>query len=410
MVSPKKSRHKRPSIAHMSGDIPSATKRSHETSSPHLNIAQSIRKKMQTALLPGGTVRARSLRAEASFSIRMGDAYDYSILGDDLDPDDLHEEMVRYGSEIAEALQSAPQSSETLVDDFLLDTLSKMIFGSNYIEQAGSGLDITLKLCRQVFRGDDLPDTIEERDPDYARLKAELLSQGIAPSVQVVLRTRREIIQHAKAASYIMTHVYLYEKDLTEDLILETHRRLTHGIDTDQGYSWTQYSGVYRQVPVVAGFTSFPDEAEVPSLMRRMIHNLNEDLRAAVKAGSIDPVALAAKYCHTFVNIHPFVDGNGRTCRLILNALLLKYGSFVACIGQEDETREKYLEIAANASMNELSSRGEFDNEERGAPKHYKDLASFILKHTTDGLKKLVQILRGTQERSTMHDESGLED
>ncbi|KAJ9165241.1 Fic-domain-containing protein [Coniochaeta hoffmannii] len=340
----------------------------------------------------------------------MGDAYDYSILGDDLDPDDLHEEMVRYGSEIAEALQSAPQSSETLVDDFLLDTLSKMIFGSNYIEQAGSGPDITLKLCRQVFRGDDLPDTIEERDPDYARLKAELLSQGIAPSVQVVLRTRREIIQHAKAASYIMTHVYLYEKDLTEDLILETHRRLTHGIDTDQGYSWTQYSGVYRQVPVVAGFISFPDEAEVPSLMRRMIHNLNEDLRAAVKAGSIDPVALAAKYCHTFVNIHPFVDGNGRTCRLILNALLLKYGSFVACIGQEDETRKKYLEIAANASMNELSSRGEFDNEERGAPKHYKDLASFILKHTTDGLKKLVQILRGTQERSTMHDESGLED
>lgn len=382
MASPKKSPHK---------PIPSSP-------TPRLNLAQSIRKKMQTALLPGGAVRARSLRAEASFTIHMGDAYDYNILGDELDPDGLHEEMVRYGSQVAEILRSRPPSSETLADEYLLDMLSKMVFGSNYIEHAGSGFDITLDLCRTIFKGDQVPDVIDEKDPEYARLKAELLRQGCAPSVQVVLRTRREIVQHAQAASYIMTQVYLDEKDLTEELILETHRRLTYGIDTDQGYSWTQYSGVYRQAPVACGFTSFPDAAEVPLRMRRMIGDLNGDLRAAVEAGRIDPVALASKYCHIFVNIHPFLDGNGRTCRLILNALLLKYGSFLSCIGQDDETREKYLEIAANASMSEQSSQDDFDVGETGAPKHYKQLASFTLKHATDGLRKLIHVLKGNQE------------
>ena len=64
-----------------------------------------------------------------------------------------------------------------------------------------------------------------------------------------------------------------------------------------------------------------------------------------------DPVVLAAKYCHMFVNIiHPFVESNGRTCRLILNAHLLKYGGLFACFEQDDGDRDKYLEIAAAAS------------------------------------------------------------
>jgi len=36
----------------------------------------------------------------------------------------------------------------------------------------------------------------------------------------------------------------------------------------------------------------------------------------------MDPYVLASKYCHKFVNIHPFLDGDGRMCRLIMNGLL----------------------------------------------------------------------------------------
>jgi len=62
----------------------------------------------------------------------------------------------------------------------------------------------------------------------------------------------------------------------------------------------------------------------------------------ALNAG-FDPVALAAKYCHMFVNIiHPFVNGNGRMCRLILNALLLKsMGGSLPAFGQDNGDRDK---------------------------------------------------------------------
>ncbi|OIW27633.1 Fic-domain-containing protein [Coniochaeta ligniaria NRRL 30616] len=372
----------------MASTIPSTTS---STGSPQINLAQALRRKMQTTVLPGGTVHP-----EASFTIRMADAYDYSILGDDLDPDDLHEQMIKSNTEIASILTSIPSSEqEAAADDYLLDMLSKMVFGSNYIEQAGCGLEITLKLCRQVFKGEPVPATIDETDSQFAELQSDLLRQGVSPDVQDVLRARREIVQHAKAAVFMIKEVYLSGKDLTEEIILETHRQLTIGIDTEQGYSWTQYSGVYRLLPVCAGLTSFPDADEVPGLMRRMIRNLNKDLETAVRTGTIDPVDLASKYCHQFVNIHPFLDGNGRTCRLILNALLLKYGSFLSCIGQDDETRETYLEIAANSSMNELSSQGDFDDDDVAAPKYYKQLASFILKHATEGMRGFVHALKG---------------
>jgi Fic family protein len=51
--------------------------------------------------------------------------------------------------------------------------------------------------------------------------------------------------------------------------------------------------------------------------MKAMISDLNSDLKEATKSGKIDAVAFSAKYCHNFVNIHPFLDDNGRTCRLI---------------------------------------------------------------------------------------------
>ena len=92
-----------------------------------------------------------------------------------------------------------------------------------------------------------------------------------------------------------------------------------------------------------------------------------------------------------FVNIHPFIDGNGHTCRLILNSMLLKYGSFLVSIGEQGDDRLTYLNIAANAGaledMYEDTDAGE-------KPKLHKELASFVLTHVKSGIADLIKALK----------------
>lgn len=57
----------------------------------------------------------------------------------------------------------------------------------------------------------------------------------------------------------------------------------------------------------------------------------------------IDPIFLAAKYCQEFVMIHPFLDGNRRTCRPILNVVLMKFMGVVIGIGGNEDERPRHL-------------------------------------------------------------------
>lgn len=54
-----------------------------------------------------------------------------------------------------------------------------------------------------------------------------------------------------------------------------------------------------------------------------------------VEAAS-EPLALAYVAHTWFVTIHPFIDGNGRTARLLLNLMLMRYGYHIAIIRSED--------------------------------------------------------------------------
>lgn len=111
-----------------------------------------------------------------------------------------------------------------------------------------------------------------------------------------------------------------------------------------------------------------------------MIAEYNRDINAAYLAGHLDPYMLAAKYCHKFVNIHPFLDGNGRTCRLILNAILLKYAGVVVPLGETESDRETYLSVACCAS--ELQQRWDCEDMEENEyqPAPWSELAYLILR------------------------------
>ncbi|UPL03324.1 hypothetical protein LCI18_014258 [Fusarium solani-melongenae] len=318
-------------------------------------------------------------------TIVQDEAYEYNSLGE-MDPDDLH-------SEFRECLHDAmtwTTSKHDILDEYLIDLLSRMIFGSNMIEDAEGGLEITLKLCGAILRGQHVPD--EDRHTDHEVLEDHLRRKGLPHAEEDVIQAYREITQHAEVAYYIIKEICLEGKELSEAIILETHRLLTYKIDTDE-IPWNEYAGVYRKWPVCTGFHQYMAHSMVPTAMKKMISSLEDDVKAAIDAGGIDPVALAAKYCHIFVNMHPFLDGNGRTCRLILNAILLKYGGIVVCIGEQDDDRQEYLRIASNASFAEGNQEDMEDVPEELRPKYYKELASFVLLHARNSMVKIRELL-----------------
>ena len=54
------------------------------------------------------------------------------------------------------------------------------------------------------------------------------------------------------------------------------------------------------------------------------------------------PVLMAAEMHERIVSVHPFVDGNGRTSRLIMNLILLMNGYTLAIIDGEASSRQQY--------------------------------------------------------------------
>ncbi|KAJ5210066.1 hypothetical protein N7491_009878 [Penicillium cf. griseofulvum] len=343
--------------------------------SPYINIAKSLLKCMQSTFRIGnGTVCPRSIRGvQAQFTISMDEAFDYKIGSNEFDPEITFPEIISLSDELSAILQKklTPVQGTEFENHILIS-------------------QVTFKLCLAIFRGEEVPEDVGETEEEFAELKKNLLRADLPANVSAVLRSRREIIQHAKAASYIITQLCLRDKDLTEEIILQTHKILMHKVNAE-GTPWEEYSGVYRSDEVRTGFHQFPHPSLVPYKMKAMIHELQSNFKEAITKGEIDPISLASKYAHIFVNIHPFLDGNGRMCRLILNSMLLKLGSFLVSIGEKEQDRVLYMEVASNGGALE-DLYGELDEDEK--PVLHKELGSFVLVQVKKSMRKLVSTLR----------------
>ncbi|KAF5720380.1 hypothetical protein FMUND_4202 [Fusarium mundagurra] len=315
----------------------------------------------------GRSIR-RIMLIKAALPINVDDdAYEYDVL--QKSPQELHKELCRHITDVRERFEQSGYMAD--IDEHIIDELARMVHGSNMIENVGGGLDITLKLCKEVFRGGkEPPEEINEHDPEYEQLDLYLYNKDLPCKHADILQSYREIVQHAKAARFMIEQVCINGKDLSEHIITQAHGDLTYKIEISKHIPWNEYSGQYRLWNVRCGSHVFMDHSKVRIAMRDMIEELESDIKKATEKGQIDPVALASKYCHEFVNIHPFGDGNGRMCRLILNTLLIKYGGYpMVSIGQDGRDRREYLRIAVAQSM--------------------KQLAFFTLQHACDSMLRL---------------------
>jgi Fic family protein len=128
-----------------------------------------------------------------------------------------------------------------------------------------------------------------------------------------------EATGHAKAYDFL--YRLTKAEPVAEDAILKIHRLFYGQIDKDNAGVWRKVrvfiSGSHRVLPV-------PEK--VPALMAEFVRWMADN------EGRLHPVEFAALVHQKFVYIHPFVDGNGRVARLLMNLALLRAGWSLAII------------------------------------------------------------------------------
>ena len=133
------------------------------------------------------------------------------------------------------------------------------------------------------------------------------------------LRDHYEAVGHAKAYDYVYQ---ITEKEgLTEEDILNLHRLFYQQIDAEK-------AGQYRHVKVYISGSRYAVAAvsKIPGEMQKLVKWYNDNEK------KLHPIELAATLHQRFVFIHPFVDGNGRVARLLMNLALLRNGFTIAII------------------------------------------------------------------------------
>lgn len=151
---------------------------------------------------------------------------------------------------------------------------------------------------------------------------------------------RKSLIEHLEAINHrdaidFVEDLAETDEPLGERTIREIHAIVLKEIDP-------KYAGRYRDIQVrIAGSTHTPpDPLHISRLMEKFAGQY-------LSKAHDHPIARAALAHFSLVDIHPFVDGNGRTARLLMNLILLQEGYFPAVILKND--RRKYYDALEKA-------------------------------------------------------------
>jgi len=160
------------------------------------------------------------------------------------------------------------------------------------------------------------------------------------------LREHLEASNHAAAIDWVRERIRQRPETLGEREVLEIHTIILKGNDDTN-------AGRYRNIAVrISGSTVvLPNPAKVPDLMAAFATWL-------AGSGDLHPVALAAEAHYRLVTIHPFIDGNGRTARLLMNLLLMMAGYPPAII----QKRERLAYLAALEKAQTGGSKSDYES------------------------------------------------
>ncbi|MBS3914892.1 MAG: Fic family protein [Bacteroidetes bacterium] len=146
------------------------------------------------------------------------------------------------------------------------------------------------------------------------------------------MREHLEAINHSDAIAFVLDLISK-NNPLNASKLLQVHQLVLRGIDNAN-------AGKYRNVQVNIGGSEFVPVQ--PFLVPKKMEEYFEWYLS--NQAQLHPIILAAEMHERLVTIHPFVDGNGRTARLIMNLLLLREGYVIANIKGDSKSRLQYYD------------------------------------------------------------------
>lgn len=156
------------------------------------------------------------------------------------------------------------------------------------------------------------------------------------------LREHFEAINHKEAIDFV-EEISRKKTPISAYIIRQLHHLVLSKIDDKE-------AGRYRKLEVrITGSKHVPPQ---PTLLPSIMHDFDLWLKKNIK--KMDPLEFAALAHFKLVDIHPFIDGNGRTARLLMNLILIRAGYPPAVILKVD--RKKYFRCLELAHKKKLDT------------------------------------------------------
>ncbi|BFM44684.1 hypothetical protein CFS9_33250 [Flavobacterium sp. CFS9] len=179
------------------------------------------------------------------------------------------------------------------------------------------------------------------------------------------MREHLETINHQEAIGFIKD-LMQKSNSLNERDLLSIHNLILRGIIPED-------AGRYRKVQVmIQGSSHMPPQ---PFLVAKEMEEYF--IWYEINKNKLHPVILAAEMHERLVTIHPFIDGNGRTSRLVMNLILMQKGYLIANIKGDYENRMQYYQSLETAQTT----------------KNKEDFLFFIARIEKESLERYISII-----------------
>lgn len=197
---------------------------------------------------------------------------------------------------------------------------------------------------------------------------ALVLQEGLTISGKP-LREHLEAVNHREAILKLEEAVRK-KVPLNQDFLWDLHRMILKGIHDEEAGRWRR-----ERVRILGALHLPPDPVKVPRQMGEFFAWLKQE------ESHTHPVWLSAMAHHKLAHIHPFIDGNGRCARLVMNLLLMRHGYPPTVILKVD--RPKYYRVLRQADQGE-----------------YDDYLRFVARSVERSLALYLQALTPANEKT----------